>query len=44
MLVTGIAHFPLAGEEAPRNRALIKSWLDKHFPLPTRSAGDGPGS
>lgn len=32
MLVTGVAHFPLAGEDAPRTRALIRSWLDKHFP------------
>jgi uncharacterized protein len=32
MLVTGVAHFPLAGEDAPRTRSLIKSWLERHFP------------
>lgn len=32
MLVTGTSHFPLAPEDAPRTKMMIKGWLDKFFP------------
>ena len=32
MLITGTAHFPLAPEDAPRTKVMIKGWLDKFFP------------
>jgi uncharacterized protein len=32
MLVTGTSHFPLAAEDAPRTKMMIKGWLDKFFP------------
>ena len=32
MLMTGVSHFPLAGDGAYA-RHLIKGWLDKFFPL-----------
>ena len=34
MLVTGTSHFPLAQQDAPRTKAIIKGWLDKFFPSP----------
>lgn len=38
MLIDTTAHFPLAPADAPRTKALMKSWLDKFFPTPL-SAG-----
>ena len=32
MLIAGTSHFPLAPEDAPRTKTMIKSWLDKFFP------------
>ncbi|MEZ5730371.1 MAG: alpha/beta fold hydrolase [Burkholderiaceae bacterium] len=32
MLITGTSHFPLAAEDAPRTKMMIKGWLDKFFP------------
>jgi uncharacterized protein len=32
MLVDTLAHFPLAPDNAPRTKLLMKSWLDKFFP------------
>ncbi|MEI9430254.1 alpha/beta hydrolase [Mesorhizobium sp. Cs1299R1N3] len=32
MLISGTAHFPLAPEDAPRTKMMIKGWLDKFFP------------
>lgn len=34
MLVDTTAHFPLAPDDAPRTRAMMKGWLDKFFPTP----------
>ncbi|MFN3144665.1 MAG: hypothetical protein ACE368_05050 [Paracoccaceae bacterium] len=34
MLVDTTAHFPLAPDDAPRTRAMMKGWLDKFFPSP----------
>ena len=34
MLITGTSHFPLAAEDAPRTKKMIKGWLDKFFPTP----------
>jgi uncharacterized protein len=34
VLITGTSHFPLAQEDAPRTKAIIKGWLDKFFPSP----------
>ena len=31
VLITGTDHFPLAGK-AERTRAIVKGWLDRHFP------------
>ncbi|TGQ63468.1 alpha/beta fold hydrolase [Mesorhizobium sp. M00.F.Ca.ET.186.01.1.1] len=32
MLISGTAHFPLAPEDAPRTKIMIKGWLEKFFP------------
>ncbi len=32
ILITGTSHFPLAENDAPRTKAIIKGWLDKFFP------------
>lgn len=32
MLITGTSHFPLAAEDAPRTKMMVKGWLDKFFP------------
>ncbi|MEZ5653145.1 MAG: alpha/beta fold hydrolase [Burkholderiaceae bacterium] len=32
MLITGTSHFPLAPDDAPRTKMMIKGWLDKFFP------------
>jgi uncharacterized protein len=34
VLITGTSHFPLAPEDAPRTKAIIKGWLDKFFTSP----------
>lgn len=34
MLVDTTAHFPLAPNDAPRTKAMMKGWLDKFFPTP----------
>lgn len=34
ILITGTSHFPLAPQDAPRTKAVIKGWLDKFFPSP----------
>ena len=34
MLIDTTAHFPLAPNDAPRTKALMKGWLDKFFPSP----------
>lgn len=34
MLVDTTAHFPLAPDDAPRTKAMMKGWLDKFFPSP----------
>lgn len=39
ILITGTSHFPLAPQDAPRTKVILKSWLDKFFPLP-----EGAGS
>ncbi|MBE9606883.1 alpha/beta fold hydrolase [Acetobacteraceae bacterium H6797] len=33
MLITGTSHFPLSAQDAPRTKMMIKSWLDKFFPV-----------
>jgi alpha-beta hydrolase superfamily lysophospholipase len=37
MLISGTSHFPLAAQDAPRTKALIKGWLDKFFSSPLGS-------
>jgi uncharacterized protein len=34
MLVDTTAHFPLAPNDAPRTKMMMKGWLDKFFPTP----------
>ena len=34
VLITGTSHFPLAPQDAPRTKAIIKGWLDKFLPTP----------
>lgn len=34
MLIDTTAHFPLAPQDAPRTKAMMKGWLDKFFPSP----------
>jgi len=34
VLITGTSHFPLAPEDAPRTKTIIKGWLDKFLPSP----------
>ncbi len=34
ILIETTSHFPLAPSDAPRTKAIIRSWLDKYFPLP----------
>ena len=32
-LLTGTSHFPLSPADAPRTKVVVRSWLDKFFPL-----------
>jgi alpha-beta hydrolase superfamily lysophospholipase len=34
VLITGTSHFPLAEQDAPRTKTIIKGWLEKFFPSP----------
>ena len=34
MLIDTTAHFPLAPNDAPRTKLMMKGWLDKFFPSP----------
>lgn len=34
MLIDTTAHFPLAPDDAPRTKVMVKGWLDKFFPTP----------